>query len=124
MPPSNFGLLPARRHLVGAQIRDGFARTLVNRPASFPGAPLKPFHGAGDERIVVVRFYRRVTNLSEGQEVEPSRGSPEMQTTRGIDDALPAPLDIAGARMDVAAAVQVFDERVGRGVLWSSSRQR
>ena len=40
-------------------------------PASFPGAPVKPFHSVGDERIVVVRFYCRVTNLSEGQEVAP-----------------------------------------------------
>ena len=44
------------RGLVGAQLRDGFARSLVNRPAGFPGAPVKPFYGAGDERIVVVHF--------------------------------------------------------------------
>jgi hypothetical protein len=28
----------------------------ARRPASFPGAPVKPFYGAGDERIVVVHF--------------------------------------------------------------------
>ena len=44
------------RGLVGAQLRYGFASSLVNRPTSFPGAPVKPFYGAGDERIVVVHF--------------------------------------------------------------------
>ena len=43
------------RGLVGEQLRDGFARSLVNRPCS-RGAPVKPFYGAGDERIVVVHF--------------------------------------------------------------------
>ena len=64
----NIGVRVQERELVGAQFRDGFARPLVNRPASFPGAPVKPLHGAGDERIVIVRFYRRLTNLSESQE--------------------------------------------------------
>jgi hypothetical protein len=40
------------------------------------GAPVKPLHGAGDERIVIVRFYRRVTNLSEGQEVARKSANP------------------------------------------------
>jgi hypothetical protein len=48
------------RGLVGAQFRDGFARPLVNRPASFRGAPVKPFHGAGEaqrERRHLLRLY-------------------------------------------------------------------
>ena len=31
----------------------GFARSLVNRLAGFRGAPVKPFHGAGDKLMIV-----------------------------------------------------------------------
>jgi hypothetical protein len=85
------------------QLRDGFARSLVNCPASFPGAPVTPFHGAGDERIVVVLFYRRVTNLSEGQEVAPKSGA--------VKEANPA-LALFVPRIHPAFVVP------GRGVVW------
>jgi hypothetical protein len=42
------------------------------------GAPVKPLHSAGDERIVIVRFYPRVTNLSESQEVARKSANPEL----------------------------------------------
>ena len=42
------------RRLVGAQLRDQrVARPFVKRPASLPGAPVQPLHGAGDERMIV-----------------------------------------------------------------------
>jgi hypothetical protein len=68
-------------------LRDGVARPLVKRLASFSGAPAELFHSTGDERIVVGHFYRPVTNFLQGSE-NPCRLRPKLGAMKEANPGL------------------------------------